>query len=85
MNSNESIGNQMSEQEKKDNRIIIYVMVIEKENQNESIIKSKDIICSECKEPCRIKIENYKIKLYECPNGHIKDSIKFIDLIILKI
>ena len=79
MNPNESIGNQMSEQEKKDNRIIIYVMVIEKENQNESIIKSKDIICSECKEPCRIKIENYKIKLYECPNGHTKDSIKFID------
>ena len=79
MNPNESIGNQMSEKEKKDNRILVYVMIIEKENQNESIIKSKDIICSECKEPCRIKIENYKIKLYECPNGHTNDSIKFID------
>ena len=27
----------------------------------------KDIICNEGKEPCRIKIENNKIKLYECP------------------
>ena len=79
MNANESIGNQMNEQEKKDKRIIIYVMLIEKENKNDIIIKSKDIICNECKEPCRIKFENYKIKLYECPNGHIQDNIKFIN------
>ena len=79
MNPNETIGNQMNEQEKKDNKIIIYVLLIEKENNNDKIIKSKDIICMKCKEPCRIKIENYKIKLYECSNGHINDNIKLID------
>ena len=29
MNPNETIGNQMNEQEKKDNKIIIYVLLIE--------------------------------------------------------
>ena len=43
------------------------------------IVKSKDIICPRCKEPCRITIENYKIKLYECINDHKKENIKFLD------
>ena len=77
MKANESIGNQMNEQEKKDKRIIIQAFILEKENKDEIIIKSKDVICSQCKEPCRIKIENTKITLYECPNGH-KDNIKLI-------
>jgi hypothetical protein len=34
-------------------------------------IKSKDIICPECNESCRIGVENYKIKLYDCINNHI--------------
>ena len=45
MNPNETIGNQMNEQEKKDKKIIINVLLIEKENKNDIIIKSKDIIC----------------------------------------
>ena len=77
MNPNETIGNQMNEKEKKDKRIIIQAFILEKENKDEIIIKSKDVICSQCKEPCRIKIENTKITLYECPNGH-KDNIKLI-------
>ena len=77
MKANESIGNQMNEQEKKDKRIIIQAFILEKENKDEIIIKSKDVICSQCKEPCRLKIENTKITLYECPNGH-KDNIKLI-------
>ena len=82
MNPNETIGNQMNEQEKKDKKIIIHASLIEKENKNDIIIKSKDIICLKCKEPCRIIIENYKIKLYECPNGHINDkNLKNLDII----
>ena len=69
----------MSEQDKRDKKIIIYVIEEEKENNNDIIIKSKDIICKECKEPCRIEIEDYKIKLYECPNNHMNDNIKLID------
>ena len=38
-------------------------------------INSKDITCPECGGLCKIKINNYKIKLYECQNDHIKDNI----------
>ena len=36
--------------------------------------KSPDIICPECKENILIKIEDYKIKLYDCKNKHTYDS-----------
>ena len=39
MNANESIGNQMNEQEKKKKRINICVMIIKKENKNYIKIK----------------------------------------------
>ena len=45
----------------------------------QAIIQSKEIICPDCKEPCRILIENYKIKLYECVNGHITSNIRIKD------
>ena len=38
--------------------------------------ESKDIICPECKEPCRIKLDDYHIKLFECANGHEVNGIK---------
>ena len=31
--------------------------------------------CPECGEICRIKINDYKIKLYECKNKHEIDNI----------
>jgi hypothetical protein len=37
--------------------------------------KSKDIICPICKESCRMSIIDYKIKLYECKNGHKTNNI----------
>ena len=43
------------------------------------IIKSKNIICPKCHEPCKIKIENYKFKLYDCVNKHITDNIRIKD------
>ena len=36
------------------------------------IIKSKDIICPICKENIRYKMNDYKIYLYDCKNGHRK-------------
>jgi len=39
------------------------------------IIKSKNIICPECKEDIKIKIEDYVINLYECKNKHDIDNI----------
>ena len=37
--------------------------------------KSKNIICPECNENIRIKIDAQKITLYECRNNHKKDDI----------
>ena len=57
------------------NKIKILVYLINEELNMNNITKSKNIICPECKENIRIKIEDYKIKLYECKNNHIIDNI----------
>ena len=51
----------------------------QKEENKDVIEQSKDIIYPNCKEPCRINMNDYKIKLYECPNGHINERIKIND------
>ena len=79
INENEIIENLMNIDDKNNNRMNILVEIIINDENGNKIIKSKDIICPECKESCRIKIENYKIKLFECPNKHIIKNIKFID------
>ena len=52
------------------NKINILVYSINEFNENKSIIKSTDIICPECKENCKIKLDNYTILLYDCKNNH---------------
>jgi len=39
---------------------------------NKKIVPN-EIICPKCFESCRIKIKDYKIKLYECKNNHEKN------------
>ena len=51
--------------EKSENSIII----------NEGKIKSKEIICPLCKENCKIKINDYRIKLFDCKNRHEINNI----------
>ena len=41
-----------------------------------NIVRSNDVICPKCKEICKYEIKDYKIKLYDCKNGHITDNIK---------
>ena len=74
---NETIENQMSQNNKANNIFRIIVICIEKEEDIK--IKSKDIICPICLESCKIKIENGKFKLYDCINDHITDNIKIED------
>ena len=71
----------MSNLNKQNQKMNIIVTMIENEDPNkpQNIVKSKDIICPQCKEPCSITTEDYKIKLYECINGHTTEDIKFID------
>ena len=43
--------------------------------KNDELKKSKDIICPECSENCRINIKNFKIKFYGCKNSHRINNI----------
>ena len=81
INPNESVESHMSNLNKENKRMKIIVTMAENNDRNKEqiIVKSKDIICPQCKEPCRITTENSKIKLYDCVNGHIIEDIKFID------
>ena len=65
----------MNSEDKKINKMKILVFKKEIENEEEDIIKSKDIICPTCGESIRIEVINFKIKLSECKNGHIIDNI----------
>ena len=45
------------------------------EIKDKEIIKSKEIICPECKENIRMNINEYKINLFKCKNGHNIENI----------
>ena len=53
----------------------------EKMKEKKELEKSNIIVCSICKEICKLKIENYQIKLYGCENGHIINNISINDFI----
>jgi len=59
---------------KNEDDINILVNSIDDINEN-NIVKSKLIKCPECKENIRIKFDDYKIKLYDCKNGHNIENI----------
>ena len=67
INPNESVQSHMSNYDKvnKKMKILVTMAIQDEPNTEQVIIKSKDIICPQCKEPCRITTENYKIKLFE--------------------
>ena len=64
-------------EDKKRNKMNI--LVIESEGQapitQDCIIKSNNIICPECKEDIKFKIDDYVINLFECKNKHDIDNI----------
>ena len=61
------------------NKISILVYDIDDTNESSTLIKSKYIICPKCCENTRININNYKIKLYDCPNGHNINDLSLDD------
>ena len=66
------IANSEDKKRKKMN-IIVFENEIPKEK--ESMIKSKNIICPECKENIKMDIIDYKIYLFDCKNGHKIENI----------
>ncbi len=63
------MANSIDKQRKKMNIIVINNENINS-NNNESLIKSKNIICPKCGDNIRIEIKNFKINSYECKNNH---------------
>ena len=50
-----------------------------RDNENNSIIKSKAVICPKCLEHINLKIKNNKISILDCKNQHSIDDILFKD------
>ena len=65
------------DKERKKMSIIVMENEIDEGNKLSDIIKSKNVICPECKETISIDIIDYKINLYGCKNGH-----KFKDILL---
>ena len=59
--------------------ILVHSLLDNRNNEINSIIQSKEIICPKCLEIINIKIDNYKISLYDCKNGHKINDINFKD------
>ena len=54
---------------------IVFDNLIEVKEKEKEKIKSKDIICPKCKENVRMNINEYKINLLKCINGHNMENI----------
>ena len=67
---------QANENDKRNNEMNILVDDITE--YNNSLVKTKDVICPNCKENCIMSIVDYKIILYECKSGHKLNNI-FLD------
>ena len=81
LNYEDIIKNSISEMDKTNKKLTILVVDnIPLENDTQ-IKKSKDVICPICKEPCKYNMKDYRIKLFDCKNGHIYDNIKLTDFI----
>ena len=62
--------------EKESGHIKILVNEVTKEEKSSFLKKSKNIICPECAENAFISLNEYKITLYNCKNGHKNDNIQ---------
>ena len=74
---NLTFNEQINEIDKASGKMKIVSFLNESPNNNleKKIVTSKDIICPECGEICLININDYKITLYECKNGHKLNDI----------
>jgi predicted nucleic acid-binding Zn ribbon protein len=66
-------------------KIIVNSINIQNSVDNQSIMKSKEVICPKCGYSIRIKIKDYKISLYDCKNSHIVDNLQFDEFEKLKL
>ena len=62
-------------EDKKRNKMSILVYENEIKIKEKDIVKSRNIICPECKENIKMDIKDYKINLFDCKNGHKINNI----------
>ena len=73
INKDLSFEEQINNEDKKEYKMNIVVDEMNKINDDN--IESEEIICPECKESILIKIEEYKINMYNCKNNHKINNI----------
>ena len=66
------IANNLDKERKKMN---IQINDSEVDIPESAIVKPKQLICPECQKSCLISIIDYRIRLYDCINGHDTDCI----------
>ena len=64
------VANQIDKERNKMNILVNEVIYYPVPHTQDLIIKSKNIICPECKQDIKFKIEDYVINLFECKNKH---------------
>ena len=81
ISSEKTVLSHMNQMNKENNKLKILVQLTEEENAKEqTFVKSKDIICPECHQPCIIKSNNYKLSLLGCIQNH-KTNLKIKDFL----
>ena len=65
-----SLEEQANDEDKREKRMNIIVYDEMKTIINDNIKEAKEVICPECRENILIKIEDYKISMYNCKNKH---------------
>ena len=72
INENLTFAQLANSEDKTRNKMNILVYDL-KEQKNQNIVKSPEVICFECKELSFLKIIDYQIYLSNCKNGHEKN------------
>ena len=78
INQHIKINEFINKEDLKNNKLNIFcfkIKYLSKDVYNKN--KLKEIICPECGEICKIKFDDYKIKLYGCENNHELKNIEF--------
>ena len=70
ISENKRIIELMNQIEINNKKMRIFVISLNNDKNDKSIVESKEIICPKCYEQCRIKIDDYIINLYNCKNNH---------------
>ena len=70
-----TIDQTINEEDRKNNKMIILVNLLDYENEENTFVFSKETICPKCKSNIKMNVKDYKILLYECKNKHRSDNI----------